>query len=300
MKLSVFGSSDIIKHHIKAAKRNSFNIFGIYSSNKKSKNVIELAKKFKIKKIYQDWELLIKDSVENNCSILIAGRIKDNKKILENCLKHDLKVLVEKPVFCGSDEYNNFLKFKKKIFVGYNRIYYKNISKLNKIILNEKLFNVIVKCPEENQKNILLNSCHIISILYYLCGKIFLIKKVKNKNSIMCFFKTKSNIPIFLNINFGSPDNFLLEFNFKNKRAVLCPIEKLTIYNKLNKIKYRDGNVYKPNILEIVNEYKLSKLKPGFDTQYANFKRFIKNKKSQHINITDAKKIMSICTKIIE
>ena len=109
---------------------------------------------------------------------------------------------------------------------------------------------------------------------------------------IKFFFSLSLSILLFFKI--------LTEFNFKNKRAVLCPIEKLTIYNKLNKIKYRDENVYKPNILEIVNEYKLSKLKPGFDTQYANFKRFIKNKKSQHINITDAKKIMSICIKIIE
>ena len=92
MKLSVFGSSEIIYHHIRAAKKNSFSIFGIYSSNKNSKNVKKIAKKFNIKRIYYDWKSLIKDSSKNNCSVLIAGRIRDNKKILIDALKNNFKI----------------------------------------------------------------------------------------------------------------------------------------------------------------------------------------------------------------
>lgn len=298
MKLSIFGSSAIIAHHIEAAKKNSFEIFAIYSSNKKSKNIKILAKKFKIKKIYYDWNILVNDSFKNNCSILIAGRIKDNKKILRSCLKYNLKIIIEKPVFTKSDEFKEFLKFNKNIFVGYNRVYYDIIFRLKKIFLKKAPYSIYIKCPEINKKNIELNASHIISILYYLCGRITLLKKIKNKNSIFCIFRSSENIPIFLNINLNSPDNFSIEFNFKKTRITLNPIEKLTVYDRLDKIKYKNTNIYKPHISKIINEYKLSDLKPGFDNQYKNFKKFIKNKKNKRVNIRDSREIISICNLI--
>jgi len=298
MKLSIFGSSEIIYHHIEAAKKNSFNIFGIYSSNKKSKNIKILAKKFAIKKIYNNWKTLVNESANNGCSVVIAGRIKDNKKILKACLKHNMKILIEKPVFTKSYQFNEFLKYDKKIFVGYNRIFYKNIFQLKKNLLKERLKFIYIRCPEINKKNIAINTCHIISIIFYLFGNINLVKKIKNKGSIFCIFKTKKNIFIYFYVNYTAPENFAIEFNFRNKKVILSPIEKLTIYNKLNKIKYRNTSVYVPNILKIIDEYKFSDLKPGFRLQYYNFKRFIKKKTSRLINIKDAKQIISVCNKI--
>jgi len=238
MKLSIFGSSDIIYHHIEAAKKNNFKIHSICTSNKKSTNVYKLAKKFKIKNIYYDWKVFIKDSKLNNCSVLISGRISDNEKILSKCLQYNLKVLIEKPVFTDFAKFNKFLNFKKNIFVGYNRIFYSSVSEIKKLILSEKLINVIIKCPEKNIKDIILNSCHIISIIYYLCGKIKLIKKIKNKDSIFCIFRSKKKIPIFTNFTYGAIENFTMEFNFTNKKVLLKPIEKKTVYNKINKKKY--------------------------------------------------------------
>ena len=65
-----------------------------------------------IKRIYYDWKSLIKDSSKNNCSILIAGRIKDNKKILIDSLKNNFKVLIEKPIFTETKTFDRFLKYK--------------------------------------------------------------------------------------------------------------------------------------------------------------------------------------------
>jgi hypothetical protein len=232
--------------------------------------------------------------------MLIAGRIKDNRKILKECLKADLKILIEKPLFTKSRKFNEFLKFKKNIFVGYNRIYYQNIYELRKIIQKEKADNIFINCPETNSKNISLNTCHIISIIFYLYGKISLIKKIKNKKSIFCIFKTKKRIHIYININFNSPDNFSFEFNFKNKRVTLKPIEKLMIYKKIEITKLKNENIYNPVISKIIDEYKISKLKPGFDLQYSNFKKFIEGKKCQYITINAAKEIVSICNTIQE
>ena len=300
MKLSVFGSSQIIYHHILAAQKNSFEINSICTSNKNSKNVFKLAKKFKIKKIFFDWKLFTKDCYLNKSSVLIAGKIGDNKKILSQCLKYKLKVLVEKPVFKEEKHFKHFLKFKKNIFVGYNRIYYENLNILKKNFPSKLLDNIIVKCPETSVNNIITNSCHIFSILYYLFGKIKILKKIKKKNSIFCIFITKKKIPIYIHINLNSPDNFSIELNSKNNiRAILNPIEQLLIFNKLIKKKYKKNNIYTPSISKKTNEYLLSKFKPGFVNQYYNFKKFIKNEKSNYLNIYDAKEIVSICNQIV-
>lgn len=298
MKLSIYGTSEIINHHIQAAKKNSFEIFSICTSNKNSKNIFKLAKKYKIKNIFFNWKKFTEDCYLNNCNVLIAGRIKDNKKILTYCLKHNLKILIEKPIFITSKEFNKYLKFKKNIFVGYNRIYFDNIIKLKKIISNNMPYNLAIKCPETTKKSIELNTCHIISIIYFLFGRINLIKKIKNKESIFCIFETKKKIPIYFNINFGSPDNFSFELNFKRKRIKLEPIEILIIFNKLLRKKFKNNTIYNPNILKISNEFKQTKLKPGFELQYKNFKKFVKNQKSNYINIHEAKEIILICNKI--
>ena len=195
--------------------------------------------------------------------------------------------------------FNKYLKFKNNIFIGYNRIYYRNILQLKKIISEEKPLNLNIKCPEVNKKNILMNSCHIFSILYFLFGKLKIIKKIKNKDYILCLLKTKKGVPIFVSFNFNSPDNFSIEFNFKNRRVELRPIEKLYLYDKIVKTKYTENKKIKPNLKKVLNEFKSSDLKPGFQLQYENFKRFIKNRTYHGIKINEAKEIISICQKIV-
>ena len=295
MRLSIFGSSQIINHHINAAIKNSFKIHSICTSNKNSSNVKNLAKKYKIKNVYYNWKKFLKDCSQNNASVLIAGRIIDNEKILMSCLNLNLIVIIEKPVFTDPKKFNKFLKFKKNIFVGYNRIFYKNIQKVQEILDTDNLLNVSIKCPEINRKNISINTCHVISIIYYIFNKIYLIKKIKKKDSIFCIFITKKKIPIFININFNSPDNFSIEFILKKKRLKIKPLENLKIYNKLIKKKYKNTNIYVPNLSETIDEYAGSNFKPGFENQYKNFKKFIQNKKCNHLNIQHAKEIIEIC-----
>lgn len=298
MRLSIFGSSHIINHHINAAIKNSFKIHSICTSNKNSSNIKNLAKKYKIKNVFYNWKNFLKDCSQNNTSVLIAGRIIDNEKILESSLKLNLKVIIEKPVFVDPKKFNKFLKFKKNIFIGYNRIFYKSVHKVKKILIKDKLLNVSIRCPEINIKNISTNTCHVVSVIYFIFKKIHLIKKIKKKDSIFCIFNTKSGIPIFVNINFNSPDNFSIEFILKRKRLQIKPLENLKIYNKLIKRKYKNTNIYIPNLSETINEYTVSNFKPGFENQYKNFKKFIQDKKCNHLNIQHAKEIIEICQAI--
>ena len=62
----------------------------------------------------------------------------DNKKVLLACCKTGKKIFIEKPVFLEKKQFKKFIKYKKQIFVGYNRIFYKNVEFLKKKIKNSK------------------------------------------------------------------------------------------------------------------------------------------------------------------
>ena len=42
-------------------------------------------------------------------------------------MKTNKNIFIEKPVFLKSNQFRNILAYKKKIFVGYNMIFYKSV-----------------------------------------------------------------------------------------------------------------------------------------------------------------------------
>ena len=56
--------------------------------------------------------------------------------------------MVEKPLFLNSSDYKSFYKFNNRIFICYNRIFYKNINHFKKKINNKKNYLSVV-CPEK-------------------------------------------------------------------------------------------------------------------------------------------------------
>ena len=103
---------------------------------------------------------------------------------------------------------------------------------LLKLNLIKKNINVLVKCPENNKQNIVKNSCHIISILFYIFGDLKLDRKNKNKNFINCLLRDKKNSHINLIFNLSNSDNFSIEIFDEKKRYLLLPIEKLKFSRK--------------------------------------------------------------------
>ena len=299
MYLTIFGTSDIVKEHIKSAKKNNFKIFGICTSREK-KDLRKIKKKFQNIDVFFNIKACIEQSLLlKNCHFVIASSIKNNEKILKEVCKYDRKILIEKPVFLKSIQFNKFLKYKKKIFVGYNRIFYQNLNRIPKLLKTNKLKYGSIKIPEINRKNILSNSCHIISILMYFFGPLKINSIIKKKNYIFCILKNKNNKFFFLEFNFKSPENFSIELNFKNFKYVFKPIEELQIFNKVTKKKIRSINVYKPNLVKKLNEFHLSGNKPGFDIQYNNFKKFTSGRLTNFPDISFAKRIITLCEKII-
>lgn len=298
MNLAIFGTSSITSKHIDVIKKNNINIIGITSLRKNSKNLKSISKKYIIKN-FKDWKKLINYSKKyKQCNYLITGRTKDNFKILNKLRSLNCYKFVEKPLFLKN---KYFLEYKedKKIFIGYNRIFYNNIIYLKKKISKKKNLNVIVKIPEDNKINIVNNSCHIISILLFLFGDLNLVYKYKHSKFINIILKGRKNVFVNLFFNFKNSDNFSIEIFEKKNRYQLKPIEQLKIYKGMVNKFSKNIRHYIPGLRYEKNENNFDSFKPGFNNQIKEFIKFTKGKKILN-NIEFAHKIFKICMKVIK
>lgn len=298
MQISIIGTSKITYSHIQALQKK-FEIVSISSTRANSKNLKKIASKFKIKTTFTNWRKSIKYyKNKENLVFFITGRIKDNEKILDLCLKTKKKIFIEKPIFLNSKKFKKYLKFNKKVFVGYNRIFYKNIIYLKKKLFNKKRLNILVKCPEIDKKNILSNSCHSISILLFLFGDLKILKKSRNNNFINCSLidKNKNEISIFFNLK--NSDNFSIEIFDKKERFLLSPLENLEIFKDFKLKTFRENRIYSPKVIVKKNEMFLNNHKAGFFRQAEEFKKFLHGKPVLN-NIKFSFKIIKLIEKII-
>ena len=272
LKLSIIGTSPVVEEHIKVAKKIGLKLFSISTTRKNSKNLKYFYKKYKFKFIFSNWKTAVNfASKSDNVVFLIAPRIKDTFKILNYILEKKIKyVFVEKPLSTNVRKFDILSKYKKNIFIGYNRIFYKNIFFLKKNL--KQLNNVIVKCPEINKKAILNNSVHALSILIYL------------------FF------------NFKASDNFSMEFYTNKEKFLLKPLENLIIFkgirNEINSVNKKLTD-YVPIKKYQYHEMCNNPFKPGFLAQMKMFKKFAKYKIKIENNLTFAKKIMVLANSIV-
>ena len=295
--LTIIGTSRITEHHIISAQKNGFKIIALSSTREKSNYLEKLSKKFNINKIFYNF----KDSIEytekvKNAAYVITCKTIDNYKILKALKKSKKKILIEKPIFENFLDFKKINFLKKNIFTGYNRMYYRNIIFLKKILSKKKNLLIRATVPENSINDINKNSCHIVSILYSLFGHIKTNKVIKNKNYIICYMSCKQG-EIVIFFNFKSSENTEIKINDEKKIYTLSPLEKLTIYNKMVIKNINGVNSYHPNIQKVKIEN--MNFKPGFDKQYKEFKKFIKGKALPKANITDSKEIIKLCNKIV-
>ena len=189
-KCCIIGSSEIVHHHINVLKKHKIKIEAITSTRRNSFNAKKIKNRYQIKKFFSNYEDCIKEcSKIKNIFFLVCTRIKDTTKVLHKILNTKKPILCEKPISSDLNKLKNLLKFRKYIYVGYNRIFYKNIIFLKKKKINNSIINVF--CPEKNKKTFINNSCHIISIILFVFNKIKLVKKIKKQNYIQCTFSDK-------------------------------------------------------------------------------------------------------------
>ena len=296
--VSIIGSSDIVLQHLEVLKYRNITLLGITSTNKDSIRLNRIAKKYKIKKFY-DYKTLVKFSAGfKNHFFLIAPRVNDTYKILSYILKYSKsKILVEKPISYKSIIIKKLLKFHKRIFVGYNRTDYKSIKYLKKQNFS-RTFTLCV-CPEKSLLHIKHNSSHIISILIFIFTKLKILSIKKKNNFIDVSLSGFKNNQIRIVFAFNTSENFSIKTYQQNKTFLLEPIENLCVFQSFEKKKNKGDTIFKKKLIYNINEYKLSKFKPGFYEQFLNFEKFLfKNQLKKNHDIKNAYEIMKITESI--
>ena len=234
-------------------------------------------------------------------------------EILLNILELNKPVLVEKPVAWQIPDIDNISKHRNsdKIFVAYNRRFYKTLKTLKGICNSSpEGGTVLVNIPDSiaGIKQFLSNGCHMVDSLRYILGDFEIIDKLirydPNKNdlvSISALCKTKK-FNILFNAHSLIPSNFSISINISEMVYELKPLEKLTVFKGmeiLEPTKEDPIRKYNPSIESSFIESSL--YKPGFDNMYKSFHSFIKKKGAHSFcTINDAKKTLEVCWELLD
>jgi predicted dehydrogenase len=299
-----------MQDHVLALKKSGLKPIAIASSNLHSSSQVEFTIKNNIPKNYQNWKKLLDQ--ETYDGIVIATRIESTVEILEDVIKQNVPILVEKPVSINSNEIKKLIKKSHElIMVGFNRRFYKTVNTIKNTIHTENkpvIANMII--PESNIKNFFINSSHGIDILHYIFGDIklqYTKKLIQNKTmkGFVATFSNEKNDLIQLIGSWNSSDNVSLSVFCDTKKMELKPYETLKIYDGLQVVEPTKNNPIRKYIPSLVNEIGLDsidkKIKPGFFQQSTIFSEFVKTNK-RNINaatLFDALKTIEICEKLV-
>ncbi len=298
-KILFIGSSKIVEEHIKVALELKFKLFSLNSTRLNSKNELFINKKYKFEKKFNNWKSAVDYSAnKKNIVFFIASRIEDTENILKYCSKFKNKIFVEKPITYK----NKIITFNKNIFVGYNRLFFNSLKKINKTYINKFYCNVVISYTIFDE--VKMNISHLLSILLYLFGDLKILRKIKNGNNINIILQDKKKNLIFFNILNTSTDSYSINIISKKINYVFKPLEILNIYNQIKR-NYFSGNKKKLYVTQLLikkfNEFESNNFKPGFLNQMINFKNFCykKNKKIFN-NINFANKVINLSHKILK
>ncbi len=310
-KIIIIGTSPIVEFHVKPLKKSGLVPIAVASSNRKSSSQEKFAVKNNIKKSYSNWKNMIND--EKYDGIVIATRTESTIEVLEQAIKQNVPILVEKPVSFNSKDIKKILKKSHDmIMVGYNRRFYKTVNVLKNFVLEDKSPVIASMIAPElfDRKNFFNNTSHSIDILRYVFGEIKLIHNKKliinntQKGVVATFSNNRKDLIQFIG-NWGASDNFSLSVFRDSKKFELKPYEELSIYNGIDIIQPNNKNSirkYSPKLVDKITLESIDKhIKPGFYQQSTAFLELIKNKTKSNMSATliDALKNIEMCEKLV-
>ena len=177
----------------------------------------------------------------------------------EVCSKLEGRIYCEKPYSLVTS-----YDASKKISILMNRRYYYWVSYIKDIIDSGKIVKVIAVIPEKNIDALITQSIHVIDLLWYLTGPFQSATKIGDI-SPSYVLSTDNNIPLVINMNYGSHENFSLRF-YGNDGAVYeaKPLEAFCIAEGME-VREPDDDVPVRSYKPIVNPlaYVPTNHKPG-------------------------------------
>jgi len=285
----------------------------------KSKSSWKFAQKYQLP-IYSDIHLLLQELKPD--AIILCVTWDQTEKILADIVNFKIPVLVEKPVALSTKKLRKILHavgytnvgfdpskgLTENVLVGYNRRFYDFIPKIKEQLLTRELLSIQLNFPEVTTiakygRDILFYmTSHWLDLLLYLVGDIEVVAMKFNRGYNGLLKTKKGSIPIHYQSNFDAPQQTSMSFSFTDSFWELRPIETLSIYKELEKIK--------PTKTYPISRYIPTKnnfietdltFKPGFYKQMEYFiDRFLYQKKGEEVGCTldAAQKVTELCEEI--
>lgn len=168
----------------------------VYSRNTTSSNV----KTFE--KIYPG--IVVKQLEENTNAIsnwIVCTNIESHVRVCSN-LKG--RIYCEKPY-----AHNTNYEVSKDVIILMNRRYYYWVEFIKNIIDKGRIVKIVASIPEKSVDALITQSIHVIDLLWYLAGPFQAATKIGNMSPTYVL-STDNDIPLVINMNYGSHENFSL------------------------------------------------------------------------------------------
>ena len=207
-----------------------------------------------------------------------------------------------------------------QVFVAYNRRFYSSINQLKLKLIDNQFqlarFNISElswdSCAslEKQHESVLENSVHSLDLVNYLFGYCRIVSLIKNMNkenlhSILVILKNNEEKLVEIVISFGLPVNTSIEVWFSDHVVACKPIEDFSEFAGMKMLQPDEFTTYKRYIPEKLGNWEISTsdslYKPGFLEQYKEFFSVVAGNSSKKLaNLTDAKMVLELATKIIQ
>ena len=197
----------------------------------------------------------------------------------------------------------------KNLFVGYNRRYYDFMPRLKSMIAREGLvavdilsadpYTMLIKMFGPKIKGHVLHyyTAHIIDTMFYLLGGLKIRQAAAvtqgGKKSWICQLAA-GKVPVQLKVIMDSPQNSHMKFFFKDKVVQLCPLEKMVVYDRIERIEQNGRGIYQPG--ESAQVMTDDSFKPGLLNQMKHFlEHFVIRKNSSNLYLKQIEDVTALC-----
>ncbi len=287
IKLAIIGAGRISEKHLKTIRSiKEFKVVGITSRTLQKAR--SLAKKFKIKKIYDSIDHMMAKEKPDAIAVFVSAE--NMFKVLKKVIKYKTTFFFEKPAALNFQQTKKLQmmakKYKVKNMVGLNRRFYsifkkgKNFLEKNGgikgfVIEGHERFWKIKKLRNRQVYNnwIYANGIHTIDLIRFFGGEIRDFKSFSNNEgfykNITISLKFQNNLVGTYISNWNSPGGWSVTLYGKRYTVVFKPLEKGFIID------------HKFNIKKIKADKFDVKFKSGFYAQMNCFKNLILNGKLQ-------------------
>lgn len=305
-KVSIIGSGKMAREHANVCKKvKNIELFEVYSRN--ISNAKNLSKKFNISKYTDNLNKIFQSKIDGVIVCVSADKIYE---ITKKILKHQVPLLIEKPVGLSLEQIESLNKlnnkFKTPNLVGLNRRYYSNFLEIYPYINSKNFRGFLIEGHEHLYKLrkiikhkllkdwLYANSIHTINLIdFFTLGKKYKVNYITNnfklEKNISIIIKTEDNIIGTYISNWSSKQSWSVKLFFDGFSIIYNPLEKSHIFNE-------KGKKIFPKISKFDKTFK-----PGLYNQLLNFISLMTNQKNKwpDENLKTIVKTYRIINKII-